>query len=560
MNEGHSAFLALERIRLLMQEHGLSFEEALEAARANNVFTTHTSVAAGIDLFDSGLMYEYFAEYCREIGIEFEQLMALGRWNPREAGERFSMAILAIQHLQLPQRGEPPAPARLAEHVVGACGRNCRSGKSRSPPITNGVHLRSWLNTDLAELYDEYLQPDWRERYDDPKTWELVDEIPDHELLEVHKRRKRRLISFVRERQVACAVARKASATEVQRVSEVLDPDALTIGFARRFATYKRATLLFRDIGTAEAHPVQPAAAGADRDRRQGASQGPARQDADPGDRAALARSRALQATGLRRGLRDAGGARAGAGRGPVAEQPQARRGSLRHQRHEGRPSTACSTSASWTAGSTRPTSSRAVGPSETGSRTRRTRTKSMPGPSTRCSRTRSCRCTTSAATDGVPRRVDAAGEAVHQAPQPPVQLPADGGRVRQPALRSRHAASARIRQDGFEKIRERLRWNAEVQDVWPQVRILEAGHGAGRHADQRAADRGARRRGAGGADAGRRAGGGGGGARRRQRPPGAVRGAGACRPSSSTAPCTCSPGRSCRSRRGGSATRCESR
>jgi starch phosphorylase len=115
--------------------------------------------------------------------------------------------------------------------------------------ITNGVHLRSWLNTDLAELYDEYLQPDWRERYDDPKTWDLVNEIPDHELLEVHKRRKRRLINFVRESEAASAVARKASATEVQRVSEVLDPDALTIGFARRFATYKRATLLFRDIG-----------------------------------------------------------------------------------------------------------------------------------------------------------------------------------------------------------------------------------------------------------------------------------------------------------------------
>jgi starch phosphorylase len=247
MNEGHSAFLALERIRVLMQEQGLSFEEALEASRANNVFTTHTSVAAGIDLFDPGLMHEYFGDYCRETRIDFEQLMQLGRWNPRDSGERFSMAILAIKTSSYRN-----AVSRLHQRVS----QNMWSGLWPQLPvweipitsITNGVHLRSWLNTDLAGLYDEYLPPDWRERYDDAATWEAVDEIPDHELWEVHKRRKRRLISFVRDRLAACALARKAPATEVQRASEVLDPDALTIGFARRFATYKRATLLLRDI------------------------------------------------------------------------------------------------------------------------------------------------------------------------------------------------------------------------------------------------------------------------------------------------------------------------
>ena len=248
MNEGHSAFLALERIRVLMGEQGLSFEEAFEAARSGNLFTTHTSVAAGIDLFDSGLMYEYFAEYCRETGIEFEQLMSLGRWNPKESTERFSMAILAIRTSSFRN-----AVSRLHQHVS----QDMWSGLWPQLPvwevpvtsITNGIHLRSWLNTDLAQLYDEYLEPDWYERYDNPKTWGLIDEIPDHELIEGHRRRRRRLINFIRDRGVASAVARKASATEVQRISEVLDPDALTIGFARRFATYKRATLLFRDIG-----------------------------------------------------------------------------------------------------------------------------------------------------------------------------------------------------------------------------------------------------------------------------------------------------------------------
>jgi starch phosphorylase len=114
--------------------------------------------------------------------------------------------------------------------------------------ITNGVHLPSWLNGDLAQLYDQYLQPDWREHPDDSAIWEQVADIPDEELLEVHRRRKRRLVNFVRARQSAAATRRQASAAEVRRSAEVLDPNAFTLGFARRFATYKRATLLFRDV------------------------------------------------------------------------------------------------------------------------------------------------------------------------------------------------------------------------------------------------------------------------------------------------------------------------
>ncbi len=113
--------------------------------------------------------------------------------------------------------------------------------------VTNGVHLPSWLNGDLADLFDQYLEPDWREYRGDP-NWKLVREIPDEELLEAHRRRKRRLIGFIRERQTASAQRRKVSGAELRYSGEVLDPNALTIGFARRFATYKRATLLFRDV------------------------------------------------------------------------------------------------------------------------------------------------------------------------------------------------------------------------------------------------------------------------------------------------------------------------
>jgi starch phosphorylase len=114
--------------------------------------------------------------------------------------------------------------------------------------VTNGVHMPSWLNGDLADLYDQYLEPDWRNRWGDFEMWKQIRDIPNEELLEMHRRRKRRLIAFIRDRQTASAFRRKAAATELRYSAEVLDPHALTIGFARRFATYKRATLLFRDV------------------------------------------------------------------------------------------------------------------------------------------------------------------------------------------------------------------------------------------------------------------------------------------------------------------------
>jgi starch phosphorylase len=247
MNEGHSAFLALERIRLLMQEQKLNFEEALEACRVNNVFTTHTPVPAGIDIFDPGMMHFYFQEYCQNAGINFDQFMSLGRRDPNDGDERFSMAVFALKTSSYRN-----AVSRLHRQVS----QEMWSGMWPQLPVwevpitsvTNGVHLTSWLNGDLATLYDQYLQPDWRERFADPTVWEQIREIPDEELLEVHRRRKRRLITFVRAMQTEAALRRKVSAAELKRAGEVLDPNAFTIGFARRFATYKRATLLFRDV------------------------------------------------------------------------------------------------------------------------------------------------------------------------------------------------------------------------------------------------------------------------------------------------------------------------
>lgn len=260
MNEGHSAFQAIERVRVLMHEEKLTLEQALEATRVSNVFTTHTSVPAGIDLFDSAMVYEYFRAYCEQAGIPFEKLLALGRTNMRDSAERFSMAVLALKTSAF--RNAVSALHRyVSQDMFQGLWPRLPVNEVPITSVTNGVHSPTWINGDLAAMYDQYLQPDWRERLEDPKMWELIQEIPGQEIWEMHRKRKRRMVAFVRERAAASATQRKSSATEVRRLQEILDPDVFTIGFARRFATYKRATLLFRDVNRLKRilnHPTMP--------------------------------------------------------------------------------------------------------------------------------------------------------------------------------------------------------------------------------------------------------------------------------------------------------------
>jgi starch phosphorylase len=247
MNEGHSALLAVERIRRLMGDQQMSFEEALDASRTSNIFTTHTSVPAGIDIFHPGIMHEYFQDYCRDSGITFDQLLSLGRNRQGDGQEPFSMAIAAFK-----TSAYRNAVSRIHRHVSQLMWQNLWPKlpvwEVPITSVTNGVHLPTWINGDLAGIYDQNLQPDWREGHADPSIWDQIEEIPAAEIWEARRRRKRRLIAFVRDRAAQRATERNAPASEVRRLQEVLDPDVLTIGFARRFATYKRATLLFRDL------------------------------------------------------------------------------------------------------------------------------------------------------------------------------------------------------------------------------------------------------------------------------------------------------------------------
>lgn len=246
MNEGHSAFLALERIRLAMQERGLSFDEARWLTSAGNVFTTHTLVPAGIDLFAPYLMARYFADYVHQLGLSWEEFMRLGR-NPGQDGNApFSMAVLALS-LSGAANGVSKLHGGVARSMWQPLWPGLPAQEVPIGSVTNGIHHRTWISRDMADLYSNYCGPDWIFKPEDPGSWASIDAIPNEELWRVHERRRNRLVAVARGRLRRQAERQGASPQEVQRVASALDPNALTIGFARRFATYKRALLLFRD-------------------------------------------------------------------------------------------------------------------------------------------------------------------------------------------------------------------------------------------------------------------------------------------------------------------------
>ena len=246
MNEGHSAFLALERIRLLMEEHGLSFAEAKEAAIAGHVFTTHTPVPAGIDLFPPQLMDKYFADYYPALGLSRDEFLALGRVNPADQSEPFNMAVLALR-LSAKANGVSKLHEGVSRRMWQRVWPGVPEDEIPISSITNGIHPLSWISHDMADLLDRYLGPAWRDDPANPEVWERVDDIPDEELWRTHERRRERLVAFARRRLRAQLEQRNAPPSEIEMAREALNAEALTIGFGRRFVTYKRATLILRN-------------------------------------------------------------------------------------------------------------------------------------------------------------------------------------------------------------------------------------------------------------------------------------------------------------------------
>ncbi|MBN1661906.1 MAG: alpha-glucan family phosphorylase [Anaerolineae bacterium] len=247
MNEGHSAFLALERIRLRMQEDKLTFAEACELTSAGNIFTTHTPVPAGIDWFHPDLVDHYFSHFYPALGLSRHEFLGLGRMNPNDPNGYFCMALLAMR-LANRINGVSKLHADVSRRMWQEAWPQVPVGEVPIVGITNGIHARSWISHDMADLYDRYLGPRWVERPADQAVWQRVPRIPDEELWRTHERRRERLVAFARTRLAGQLEQRGTRLAEVRQAEEVLDPEALTIGFARRFATYKRGNLLFYDI------------------------------------------------------------------------------------------------------------------------------------------------------------------------------------------------------------------------------------------------------------------------------------------------------------------------
>jgi starch phosphorylase len=250
MNEGHSAFLGLERLREFV-ETGQPFESALREVQAGALFTTHTQVPAGNDAFPLWLIEKYFWDYWGKLKLDRDQFMGLARqdWN---WGQTFSMSVLAFR-VSEQHNGVSELNGDVSRQMWRFLWPDRSEEEIPIQTVTNGIHTPTWLAGRLKRLYDEYLGPQWVEQIDDPAIWDKVVDIPDEALWAVRKHLKRQLASFIRERARQRWMRGGTHPVQVVASGVLLDPRALTIGFARRFATYKRATLLLRDVNRLKA-------------------------------------------------------------------------------------------------------------------------------------------------------------------------------------------------------------------------------------------------------------------------------------------------------------------
>ncbi len=245
MNEGHSSFMGLELIRKLIHEHHLNFKEAKQIVANSSIFTTHTPVPAGNDTFPLYMMDKYFGDFWGQLGLSRYDFLELGLKKPED--QDFNMTVLALS-MAGRKNGVSALHGAVSRDIFGDVWPDVPQNDVPITHVTNGIHTLTWLSPKIKELYDKYLKPDWKARIYDTSTFEAVDAIPDEELWNTHVELKHKMIGFVRERLKAQKLANGESMEAVRQVDSFLDPDALTIGFARRFATYKRANLIFRNL------------------------------------------------------------------------------------------------------------------------------------------------------------------------------------------------------------------------------------------------------------------------------------------------------------------------
>ena len=248
MNEGHSSFLTLQLIKETMNQKEVSFDIAKDIVSAKTVFTTHTPVPAGNDIFPISLVNKYFNGLWDEIGLTNEQFLRLGmKPNDDLNNAGFNMGILALK-IAGKKNGVSKLHGAVSRELFADVWPNVPANESPIEYITNGVHTCTWLAPTIKKLYNEYLRPYWQDHIPEDVTWENIYKIPDEELWKVHQSRKEKMIKMVKNDTINRLRQYKYSYDEISEMTDKLDPNVLTIGFARRFATYKRATLIFRDL------------------------------------------------------------------------------------------------------------------------------------------------------------------------------------------------------------------------------------------------------------------------------------------------------------------------
>ena len=247
MNEGHSAFLNLEIIKNIIKEKQVSFEVAKDIASSKTVFTTHTPVPAGNDIFPIELVEKYFKDFWPRLGITREEFLKLGMKPGPDLDKGFNMGILALK-IAGKKNGVSKLHGAVSRELFSEVWPNIAANESPIGYVTNGIHTCSWLAPKLKELYNKYLIPYWQDNMHHDYVWEKIKNIPDDKLWSAHVERKRKLINLVKENTTERLRRSGYSYEEINEIVSKLNPDALTIGFARRFATYKRATLIFKDI------------------------------------------------------------------------------------------------------------------------------------------------------------------------------------------------------------------------------------------------------------------------------------------------------------------------
>jgi starch phosphorylase len=240
-NEGHTSFLMLERVRELVAA-GLKFEEAAEQVRATTIFTTHTPVPAGHDTFPFQMMENHFAGYWDELGLTKDEFIGLGA-----SGDSFNMTVLALR-IAGRRNGVSQVHGKVTRRMFKEVWPDVSEDDVPITSVTNGVHAPTWIASELGQLFERHLGPEWVDRHDDTAFWNRVMEIPDEEFWNVHQHLKRKLLAFARERARTRWTDDHVDARQVVAMGTLLDPDALTIGFARRFTGYKRASLIFHDM------------------------------------------------------------------------------------------------------------------------------------------------------------------------------------------------------------------------------------------------------------------------------------------------------------------------